>query len=106
MVVADGLGGHHASDVASTFVVENLPRQPAMGRAAGTEDTQGAVQLLRQSLLMIAEQLHDMGRATPEHDGMGATVVAGLVILTALLIAHLGDSWAYRLRNGILEQLT
>lgn len=106
MVVADGLGGHQAGDVASTFVVENLPRQLAMGRAAGMEDTQGANQLLRQSLLIITEQLHDMGRATPEYDGMGATVVAGLATDTTLLIAHLGDSRAYRLRDGILEQMT
>lgn len=55
---------------------------------------------------MIAEQLYDMGRGKPECDGMGATVVAGLVANTTLLIAHLGDSRAYRLRNGILEQLT
>ena len=106
MVVADGLGGHQAGDVASTFVVENLPRQLAMGRAAGMEEARGAGQLLRQSLLTVAEQLHDMGRAAPKRDGMGATVVAGLVADTTLIIAHLGDSRAYRLRNGILEQLT
>lgn len=106
MVVADGLGGHQAGDVASTFVVEKLPRQLAIGRAAGMEGTQRADQLLRQSLLMIAEQLHDVGCATPEYDGMGATVVAGLVADATLLIAHLGDSRAYRLRNGILERLT
>ena len=106
MVVADGLGGHQAGAVASTFVVDRLPRQLAIGRAAGMEDMLGTEHLLRQSLLMIAEQLHDMGRATPEHDGMGATVVAGLVANTRLLIAHLGDSRAYRLRNGVLEQIT
>ena len=106
MVVADGLGGHQAGEVASTFVVENLPRQLAMGRAAGMEDSQGAEQLLRQSLLMVAEQLRDMGAAAPKCDGMGATVVAGLVADTTLIIAHLGDSRAYRLRNGILERLT
>ena len=49
MVVADGLGGHRAGDVASTYVVENLPRQLEMGRAAGMEETQGAEQLLCQS---------------------------------------------------------
>lgn len=106
MVVADGLGGNKAGEVASTFVVEHLPRQLAIGRATGMEDTQGAEYLLRQSLLVIAEELQDMGRAMPEHDGMGATVVAGYVANGTLLIAHLGDSRAYRLRNGTLEQLT
>lgn len=77
-----------------------------MGRAAGMEDAQGAGELLCQSLLIVSEQLHDMGCATPECRGMGATVVAGLVCDTTLQIAHLGDSRAYRLRNGILEQLT
>lgn len=106
MVVADGLGGHKAGDIASTFVVENLPRQLVIGRAAGMEDIQGTEQLLVQSLLIIAEQLYDMGCARPEYDGMGATVVAGLATETTLLITHLGDSRAYRLREGILERLT
>ena len=106
MVVADGLGGHPAGEVASAFVVEALPRQLAMGRAAGLEDTQGPAQLLSQSLLIVAEQLRDMGCATPEQEGMGATVVAALVSDAALLVAHLGDSRAYRLRNGHLELLT
>lgn len=106
MVVADGLGGHPAGEVASAFVVEALPRQLAMGRAAGLEDAQGPAQLLSQSLLIVAEQLRDMGCATPEQEGMGATVVAALVSDAALLVAHLGDSRAYRLRNGHLELLT
>lgn len=106
MVVADGLGGHQAGEVASNFVVERLPRQLAMGRAAGMEESQGAGQLLSQSLLIVGEQLCDIGRATPGQDGMGATVVAGLVRDTTLLVAHLGDSRAYRLRKGQLECLT
>lgn len=106
MVVADGLGGHPAGEVASAFVVETLPRQLTMGRAAGLEDAQGPAQLLSQSLLIVAEQLHDMARARPEQEGMGATVVAALVSDAALLVAHLGDSRAYRLRNGYLELLT
>lgn len=106
IVVADGLSGHQAGAVASTFVVEHLPRQLAIGRAAGMEDAQGAQNLLRQSLLMIAEQLHEMGRTTSGYDGMGTTVVAGLVANSTMLIAHLGDSRAYLLRNGMLEQLT
>lgn len=106
MVVSDGLGGHQAGEVASAFVVERLPKQLAMGRAAGMEETQGAGELLCQSLLIVSEQLHDMGCATREHRGMGATVVAGLVCGTTLQIAHLGDSRAYRLRSGALEQLT
>lgn len=106
MVVADGLSGNQAGDVAAAFVVEHLPRQLAIGRVARMEDTQGPEYLLRQSLLVIAEQIHDMGRAMPEHGGMGATVVAGYVAGATLLIAHLGDSRAYRLRNGGLEQLT
>ncbi len=106
MVVADGLGGHPAGEVASTFVVEALPRQLAMGRAAGLEDARGPAQLLSQSLLIVAEQLRDMGRARPEQEGMGATVVAALVSDAALLVAHLGDSRAYRLRDSQLELLT
>jgi protein phosphatase len=70
------------------------------------EDIQGTEQLLVQSLLIIAEQLYDMGRTSPGYEGMGATVVVGLATETTLLIAHLGDSRAYRLREGILERLT
>ncbi len=106
MVVADGLGGHPAGEVAAAFVVEALRRQLAMGRAAGLADAQGPAQLLSQSLLIVAEQLRDMGRARPEQEGMGATVVAALVSGATLWLAHLGDSRAYRLRDGQLERLT
>jgi len=106
MIVADGLGGHQAGAYASQFIIDQLPKQLAVGRAMGMENANGAEYLVSQSLLIIAERLRDIGRRDPERRGMGATIVIGYVIEDKLLIAHMGDSRAYRLHEGRLEQLT
>jgi serine/threonine protein phosphatase PrpC len=107
MIISDGLGGHRAGDVASRIVVEELARQMAMGHVAGMDNKQeAAMNLLRQSILIIGELINDMACDNPNYHDMGATVVAGLITTDVLIVAHLGDSRAYRLRNGNLELLT
>lgn len=107
MIISDGLGGHRAGDVASRIVVKELARQMAMGHVAGMDNTQeAAMNLLRQSILIICELINDMACDNPDYHDMGATVVAGLITNDALIVAHLGDSRAYQLRNGNLELLT
>jgi protein phosphatase len=98
-VVADGMGGHQTGEVASRQAVEvfrstlkasraHVPA--AMARAAQTANL----------------DVHAAATANPENHGMGTTLTALVVDDQVGLIGHVGDSRAYRLRDGELVQLT
>lgn len=107
VIISDGLGGHRAGDVASRIVVEELSRQVAMGHVSGMDETrESAINLLLQSILITGELINDMSSDNPDYHNMGATVVAGLIRCDVLIVAHLGDSRAYRLRDGKLDLMT
>lgn len=98
--VADGMGGHAAGDVASRIAVDILDdRTREMGDdpAAGLAD---AVRAAHKAILKAAQ-------ADPELQGMGTTLTALRVDSEdGAVIAHVGDSRAYRLRGNTLEQVT
>ena len=96
-VVADGMGGAQAGEVASGIVIETL------GKAAEAEDMPGALALAIQD---ANERIHAMASGDRSLAGMGTTTTAAWVGDQRLTIAHVGDSRAYRLRDGHLEQLT
>ena len=104
MLVADGMGGHNAGEVASRLAVETiaaevLPDLRESARAVGKER-------LRQAVMTANWVLFQAVDAEPALAGMGTTVVAALVRNHWLHFAHVGDSRLYRFRNGRLAQLT
>jgi serine/threonine protein phosphatase PrpC len=97
--VADGMGGHHAGDVASALVVEALAGVPAQAPARLLE--------AQQRLEEANARLVAMGRAGPEARTIGSTVAALLADETgAVQVLWAGDSRIYRAREGALAQLT
>jgi protein phosphatase len=98
-VVADGMGGAQAGEVASKAAADafdvDLPDGPPE-------------QLLRETILAANRTIHDLARADPSRAGMGTTLTAAIVDAPGeeVAIGHVGDSRAYRLRAGKLEQLT
>lgn len=104
LILADGMGGANAGEVASGLAVEMLTSLLA-GESAdatteiGREDLQNAVQGVNQAILELSQQV-------PEYQGMGTTLVVGVFIEQNLIHAHVGDSRLYRLRGGVFEQLT
>lgn len=99
-VVADGMGGHAAGEVASTVAVQTMTT--TYFEAAQGEVLQGLAQAIKQSneaILTIARE--NVGRS-----GMGTTLVAAVLCQGILYVANIGDSRAYLLRNGRLRQLT
>lgn len=96
-VVADGLGGHEAGEVASSLAVETLrdhaPRRPDSKALAR------AVRAANREVIRAARE--GIGR-----QGMGTTLTAAIVEGTTIAIAHVGDSRAYLLRDGTIRQLT
>jgi PPM family protein phosphatase len=98
-VVADGMGGAQAGEVASKAAAEAFAGDLAMAPPE---------RLLRETIEGANRSIHDHARTDPELAGMGTTITAAIVDPEAeeVAIGHVGDSRAYRLRNGRLERLT
>ena len=98
--VADGMGGHAGGDVASRIAIDVLDeRTLAAGPDAGPAQLRAAIRAAHEAILKAS-------RAEPDLDGMGTTLTAFAVRPRGCLIGHVGDSRAYRLRDGELCQLT
>lgn len=95
--VADGMGGHHAGDVAAQIAVDALNDLAALGRRIGVDEVIAALQGANAA---IRQRFASADRSS------GTTVVAALLDDDRLDILWAGDSRAYRSRNGHLELLT
>ncbi len=97
-VVADGMGGAQAGEVASRIAVEAF--EPGVGDPVEPES----------ALATLAQQanarIYELSHSHAEQAGMGTTLTAVYVGEREVSIAHVGDSRAYRLRDGALEKLT
>lgn len=100
-VVADGMGGHAGGDVASALAVQHLSR---LDRAYSSVDE--ARETLFTNILEAGRELTSTVEEHPELTGMGTTVSAMIRVGSQMVIAHIGDSRIYRLREGVLEQIT
>jgi protein phosphatase len=101
-VVADGMGGHTAGQIASQLAAEASLR--AVEALQG-----GAVSLaekLRQAVTCANREIHNQARVQPELAGMGTTFVALLGGEGRAALAHVGDSRAYLIRRGRIRLLT
>jgi PPM family protein phosphatase len=110
LLVADGMGGHAAGEVASAlsveavegFVLELLRRFSNLA----PDDEGGVVRDLREAVRQADERILEEAAARPELAGMGATLVLGFASGDKLFVLHAGDCRAYLLRGGSLERLT
>lgn len=107
LAVADGMGGHQAGGVASSLATRGLVELLSKAVARGTKPTGAHPRddLLTQMVREINAQVH-RAALEPETRGMGTTLTAALLAGSVLTIAHVGDSRAYLLRDGMLHQLT
>ncbi len=97
-VVADGMGGAQAGEVASRIAVESFNH--GLDAAAEPELALSALALAANS------RIHELSHSNAEHAGMGTTLTAVYVGEQEVVIAHVGDSRAYCLRDGELLRLT
>jgi len=104
-VVADGLGGHNAGDVAARITVDTIVE--AIGRADGTAvDARSDAEVLRAAIQRARGRIRDAAFVDPRCAGMATTVVAARISGGRLSVAHAGDSRVYLLARGHLCQLT
>jgi serine/threonine protein phosphatase PrpC len=100
-VVADGMGGHAGGDVASALAVQHL-----YGIDRDYPSVDEARETLFRSIMEAGAELTRSVEEHPELTGMGTTVSAMIRVKNEMVIAHIGDSRIYRLREGVLEQIT
>ena len=100
-VVADGMGGHNAGEVASRLSIEK-----AKEWFNNTELKEITPKLLDDLIVFVNSEVWDYSTKHPETKGMGTTFSAILFKADKAFIAHIGDSRIYRLRDNSLEQLT
>ena len=113
-VVADGMGGHNAGEVASHLAVETI--RAFIAESAASADITWPFGLevkdsietnrLTTAVRLANRRIYHEGTKSPDLSGMGTTVVAALVAGDRIILASVGDSRIYRFRSGTLEQMT
>jgi serine/threonine protein phosphatase PrpC len=112
-VLADGMGGEAHGEVASALAVETIVKScmdpvdsgaTLVGNLEPTWDEK--TKRLTSAVHLANKNIYDAAEANPEQHGMGATLTAAWIDGSRLSIAHVGDSRAYLLRSGNLQQLT
>lgn len=103
VLVADGMGGHLAGDVASRTLVESLAEK---WQAESIETPELAEAWLSLNIQKENEAIYELGQEKEDYFGMGTTIVAAVLFENEVALAHVGDSRAYLLRSGVLKQVT
>lgn len=101
LVVADGMGGAAGGDIASSIAVGTLAGLD--GEALGPDE---AIEALKEAIARAHTQIVERAHNDPELSGLGTTVTAILRAGNAMAMAHIGDSRAYLLRDGVVDQVT
>jgi protein phosphatase len=112
-VLADGMGGYNAGEVASGIAVKTILE---MVTAACKTEKRGDIEsgtgymrqtiVLRDAILRANKVINQTAQSQPQCEGMGTTLVASLFYDNRVSIAHVGDSRMYRLRGNRFEQIT
>ncbi len=113
-ILADGMGGHASGQVASKMAVEKIAdfmtrwrREPEFEWPFEIMDSRSFDENSLANAVRVANvRIYNAAMADEECEGMGTTVVVMAYGEAGLVIAHIGDSRCYRLRDGKLEQLT
>jgi protein phosphatase len=113
VVLADGMGGYNAGEVASgmaTTVIITEMQQILSGSKpyqvdARTNEEIGA-RLVREQVLKANTSIYQAAQSQPQYAGMGTTLVVCLFYDNRVLVAHLGDSRLYLMRDASLRQVT
>ncbi len=113
LVLADGMGGYNAGEVASGIAVKTVLELVAEAcQREDRGDPEPETGLMRQSIVLrdaicrANKVIHQTAKSQPQCEGMGTTIVACLFYDNRVSIAHVGDSRLYRMRDGQFEQVT
>ncbi len=107
-VLADGMGGYNAGEVASGIAVAMISAElkKALATVAGELDVATAVKLVSEHAVRANNAIFQASQSQPQYAGMGTTLVVALWHDDHMIVGHIGDSRLYRMRSSKLEQVT
>ena len=112
-LLADGMGGYNAGEVASGIAVSIVTKLAAEGATREERhDVDPQSGMMRQSIVLrdaiyrANKIIYQTAQSQTQCEGMGTTIVACMFYDDKISVAHVGDSRAYRLRGGQLDQIT
>jgi serine/threonine protein phosphatase PrpC len=99
-LVADGMGAHAVGELASKMAADSIPH------VYSKHAQDGPIAAIRKAFTEANQTIHNRGKANREFEGMGTTATAILLRPEGAWVGHVGDSRAYRVRQGRIEQLS
>ena len=106
-MVADGMGGAAAGEIASAMAIEVVLRELTESlSSADAPDKEGYASSLKRATAAANAQIHAFALDHPEYRGMGTTATVAAVLGDTLFLAQVGDSRAYLVRDGVALQIT
>jgi PPM family protein phosphatase len=105
-LVADGMGGQMAGEQASLMAIQIIPKGLSRRLPPGESDEKVVQKAIREAVAEANHEILGLSATGSEYSSMGTTVVLALFRNDRVYVAGIGDSRAYRLRQGRLEQLT
>lgn len=108
VLVADGMGGHSAGEIASSIAVEVIGRE-LCDKLQGKSESETEPDLrgyIVDAILRANEEIYRRGKSASGYSGMGTTIVAGIVSPRSITIGYIGDSRGYLIAKSRIRQLT
>ena len=104
LIVADGMGGHRAGEVASSLVLTHLGKRFTETSTIGSKID--GINWIRDNIAEINKEIIDYTKENPESTGMGTTCVLALLTKEFLIFGNVGDSSGFVFKNGKLTKVT
>ena len=99
-MVADGMGAHAVGELASKLACDNIPHNYTKSKSATPTEA------ITKAFKEVGGLIHGKASANRDFEGMGTTASTLILLPDGALIAHVGDSRVYRVRNGRIDQLS
>ena len=100
-VIADGMGGHNAGEVASKIAVDTI-----IDYINSVKDIEDGSEVLRNAIALANESIYKLSQGNGELSGMGTTITIGLIVDNCLFVANVGDSSLYVIKEDGITKIT
>ena len=100
-IVADGVGGHNAGEVASKLAVDT-----AISMLKSLEDFKDINSSIKEAVMASNKEIYNLSKENGKLNGMGTTITACLIVKDELYVANVGDSSCYIIKDNVINKVT